>query len=71
MKLEGEEQILATVEELDTIEKEAKTLVKESQKRAWEAYRKSIDTIQNEALPLVKALSYNPEVEDLLTNSLP
>lgn len=64
IELEGKEEILATVEELENLEKEAKKIAKDGQKKAWENYRNSIEVIKNEVLPLVKNLkSQNSEVE--------
>ena len=64
IELEGKEEILATVEELENIEKEAKKIAKDGQKKAWENYRNSIEVIKNEVLPLVENLkSQNSEVE--------
>ena len=64
IELEGKEEILATVEELENIEKEAKKIAKDGQKKAWENYRNSIEVLKNEVLPLVKNLkSQNSEVE--------
>ena len=67
VEIEGEKNSLATLEELENIEKEAKKLVKEGQKNAWENYRKDIDAIKNEILPLVENLaSQNDEVNQIL-----
>ena len=64
IEIEGKEEILATVEELENLEKEAKKIAKDGQKKAWENYRNSIEVIKNEVLPLVKNLkSQNSEVE--------
>ena len=64
IEIEGKEEILATVEELENIEKEAKKIAKDGQKKAWENYRNSIEVIKNEVLPLVKNLKFqNSEVE--------
>ena len=64
IELEGKEEILATVEELENIEKEAKKIAKDGQKKAWENYRNSIEVLKNEVLPLVENLkSQNSEVE--------
>ena len=64
IELEGKEEILATVEELENIEKEAKKIAKDGQKKAWENYRNSIEVIKNEVLPLVENLKYqNNEVQ--------
>lgn len=62
--LEGKEEILATIEELENIEKEAKKIAKDGQKKAWENYRNSIEVIKNEVFPLIENLkSQNNEVE--------
>ena len=64
IELEGKEEILATVEELENIEKEAKKIAKDGQKKAWENYRNAIEVLKNEVLPLVRNLkSQNSEVE--------
>ena len=64
IELEGKEEILATVEELENIEKEAKKIAKDGQKKAWENYRNSIEVLKNEVLPLVENLKpQNSEVE--------
>ncbi len=57
IEIEGTEQQLATVEELEKIEAEAKKFVKDGQKKAWENYQKSIDDLKNSVLPLVETLS--------------
>lgn len=67
--IDGTEQILATEEELNTLDKEAKKEVKDGQKNAWEAFRESIDSIKNKVLKLVEPLAENNrEVESLLEN---
>ena len=66
IQIDGEEQTLSSVEELDEIEKEAKAFVREQQKKAWAEYRASIDHIQNQVLPLVKRFENQPEVAALL-----
>ena len=67
--IDGTEQILATEEELNTLDKEAKKEVKDGQKKAWEAFRDSIDSIKNKVLKLVEPLAENNrEVESLLEN---
>ena len=64
IEIEGKEEILATVEELENIEKEAKKIAKDGQKKAWENYRNSIEVLKNEVLPLVENLKFqNSEVE--------
>ena len=66
IQIDGEEQTLSSVEELDEIEKEAKAFVREQQKKAWAEYRESIDHIQNQVLPLVKQFENQLEVAALL-----
>ncbi len=57
IEIEGAEQQLATTEELDALDAEAKKVVKDGQKKAWEAYRATIDNLVEELLPLVKTLA--------------
>jgi TPP-dependent pyruvate/acetoin dehydrogenase alpha subunit len=65
IEIEGETHTLATWEELDLIDKEAKKTVKEGQKRAWEDYRNSIDDIRDQALPHIEALAVEiPEIKN-------
>ena len=67
--IDGKEEFLATSEELDLIDSEAKQLVKEDQKRAWEAYQKTISDLTLEVLPLVEALAKNnSEINNLIEN---
>ncbi|MBF8456108.1 transketolase [Kaistella sp. G5-32] len=56
IEIEGQEQQLATVEELEKIESEAKKYVKEDQKKAWENYQKTIQDLKAAILPLVQNL---------------
>lgn len=63
IEIEGKEESLATAEELDAIDNEAKRFVKEGQKKAWENYQKPISDLKNTILPLVEKLKEaNPEV---------
>lgn len=57
IEIEGKEEIIATAEELDAIDSEAKKIVKEGQKIAWEAYQKSISDLKTAILPLVENMS--------------
>lgn len=67
--IDGNEEFLATSEELDLIDVEVKKLVKEGQKRAWEAYQKTISDLALEVLPLVEALAKNnSEIKNLIEN---
>lgn len=63
IEIEGAEQHLATSEELENIESEAKKFVKDGQKKAWESYQKTIQDLKVAVLPLVENLkSQNNEV---------
>lgn len=67
VEIEGKEEIIATQEELDAIDKEAKKIVKAGQKKAWENYQNSISTIKDQLVPLVEKLAQNnDEVKGLL-----
>ena len=64
VEINDDEYRLATLEELDLIEREAKKIVKEGQKKAWEDYRNSIDELRRRTLPLVEVLqSGNEEIK--------
>ena len=63
IEIEGDEQQLATLEELENIEEEAKKYVKNGQKKAWENYQKTITELKDSVLPWVEALqAKNSEV---------
>ena len=63
IEIEGDEQQLATLEELENIEEEAKKYVKNGQKKAWENYQKTITELKDSVLLLVEALhAKNSEV---------
>ena len=69
IEIEGNEEFLATVEELDLIDSVAKKSVKEGQKRAWESYQKTIIDLKNSILPFVESLkNQNNEVAHLIEN---
>ncbi len=69
IEIEGQEEFLATAEELEQIDSEAKKMVKDGQKRAWEFYQKTISDIKNKVLPLIESLkNQNSEVASLLEN---
>lgn len=57
IEIDGNKITLATNEDLDAIEKEAKKITKNSQKSAWEAYQNSIKEIKEKALPCVEKLA--------------
>ena len=64
VEIEGNEEILATVEELEAIDTEAKKTAKDGQKKAWENYQNSISELKNQVLPLVEKLNGNAEVAE-------
>lgn len=66
IEIEGNEEILATSEELDAIDSEAKKTVKDGQKKAWENYQGAINELKNKILPLVEKLNSNAEVAEEL-----
>ncbi|HBV16712.1 alpha-ketoacid dehydrogenase subunit alpha/beta [Chryseobacterium carnipullorum] len=64
IEIEGKEEIIASVEELDAIDDEAKKIVKAGQKNAWENYQKTITDLIKSVLPLVENLKgQNSEIE--------
>lgn len=64
VEIDGNEEILATVEELEAIDGEAKKTAKDGQKKAWENYQNSISELKNQVLPLVEKLNGNAEVAE-------
>ena len=63
IEIDGIVQHLASKDELDLIDREAKKIVKEGQKRAWEYYRNDIDELRSKTLPFVEALAnHSPEI---------
>ena len=63
IEIEGKNEVLATEEELNTIDSEAKKFVKEGQKKAWENYQNSINELKNSVFPLIENLkSQNVEI---------
>lgn len=64
IEIEGKEEIIASAEELDAIDDEAKKIVKAGQKNAWENYQKTITDLNQAVLPLVENLKgQNAEIE--------
>ncbi|MDQ0064129.1 alpha-ketoacid dehydrogenase subunit alpha/beta [Chryseobacterium lathyri] len=64
IEIEGKEEIIASAEELDTIDEEAKKIVKAGQKNAWDNYQKTITDLIQSVLPLVENLKgQNSEIE--------
>ncbi|MFL1605454.1 thiamine pyrophosphate-dependent enzyme [Riemerella anatipestifer] len=67
IEIDGQTEILATAEELDALDKEAKKEVKEGQKRAWEDYQNAIKAIKEKGLSAVEKLkAQHTQVESLL-----
>ncbi|MBU8882384.1 transketolase [Kaistella sp. DKR-2] len=63
IEIEGKDELLATAEELEAIEAEAKKRVKDGQKAAWDHYQKSIQDVKSSVLPLVETLkTVQPEI---------
>lgn len=64
VEIDGGERILATEEELDQIDSEAKKLVKEGQKKAWGDFQNSIKELKDKVLPLAELMkNQNPEID--------
>lgn len=64
---DGKEEILATNKELDAIDSEAKKIVKDGQKKAWENYQNTISELKNKTLPVVESLkNQSGEIASLL-----
>ncbi|AZB22401.1 transketolase [Kaistella haifensis] len=65
IEIEGNEQQLATAEDLETIDSEAKKFVKDGQKKAWENYQTTIQNLKNAVFPLIENLkTQNTEIEN-------
>lgn len=60
---------LATNEELDQLEKQAKEQVKEGRKKAWEAFQKDIKTEQQTLIPLLQSLN-ETQLDSLISELL-
>jgi pyruvate/2-oxoglutarate/acetoin dehydrogenase E1 component/TPP-dependent pyruvate/acetoin dehydrogenase alpha subunit len=69
VEIEGNEEILATAEEMDSIDSEAKKIAKDGQKKAWENYQNEINKLKNSILPLVENLkNQNTEILSLVND---
>lgn len=69
VEMDGQEAIIATAEELDQLDADAKKRVKEGQKKAWDAYQKTISDLGNQVLPLIQSLEgENPEINNALNH---
>ncbi len=65
IEIEGNEQQLATAEDLEKIESDAKKFVKDGQKKAWENYQSTIQNLKNAVFPLIENLkTQNAEIEN-------
>lgn len=64
-------QGIATADELDALEKEDIQIVREAQRRAWDAYRKPIDADVQEALSILEQLGANELKQELQRNQAP
>ncbi len=56
VEIDGNEEVLTTAEELEQIDRDAKSLVKQGQKKAWEDYQGSIASLKDQVLPLVEKM---------------
>lgn len=69
IEIDGKEEIIATAEELDAIDEEAKRTAKAGQKAAWDNYQTAIKELIQSIVPLVENLKgQNAEVEAALTH---
>ncbi|WP_089737014.1 alpha-ketoacid dehydrogenase subunit alpha/beta [Chryseobacterium jejuense] len=69
IEIDGKEEVIATTEELDAIDEEAKKLAKTGQKAAWDNYQNAIKELVQSIIPLVENLKgQNTEVEAALTH---
>ncbi|KMQ61950.1 transketolase [Chryseobacterium sp. BLS98] len=67
IEIEGKEEIIASAEELNAIDEEAKKIVKAGQKNAWENYQKTITDLIQSVLPLVENLKgQDTEIESYI-----
>jgi pyruvate/2-oxoglutarate/acetoin dehydrogenase E1 component/TPP-dependent pyruvate/acetoin dehydrogenase alpha subunit len=64
-------QGIATADELDALEKEDVSLVREAQRRAWQAYRAPIDAEVGEALGILERLGAQELRQELQRNQAP
>lgn len=68
IEIEGKEEVIATTEELEAIDDEAKKIAKAGQKNAWENYQKAVSELIQSILPLVENLKgQNAEVETYIS----
>lgn len=69
IEIDGKEEVIATAEELDAIDEDAKKAAKSGQKTAWDNYQGAIKELIQSIVPLVENLKgQNAEVETALTH---
>ena len=69
IEIDGKEEVIATAEELDAIDEDAKKAAKAGQKTAWDNYQTAIKELIQTIVPLVENLKgQNTEVETALTH---
>ncbi|MDR2205280.1 MAG: transketolase [Flavobacteriaceae bacterium] len=69
VEIEGKIENLASDEDLENLENEAKKIVKDGQKKSWENYQNSINEIKNKILPLIESLKNNNDEISILLNN--
>ncbi|WES99666.1 thiamine pyrophosphate-dependent enzyme [Chryseobacterium arthrosphaerae] len=68
IEIDGKEEVIASAEELEAIDEEAKKAAKSGQKAAWDNYQNAIKELIQSILPLVENLKgENAEVEAYIT----
>lgn len=69
IEIEGNDEILATTQELDEIDSAAKKSVREGQKKAWEQYQQTLFELENKVLPILDLMkTANTEISDAVEN---
>lgn len=69
IEIDGKEEVIATAEELEAIDEEAKKAAKAGQKTAWDNYQGAIKELIQAIVPLVENIKgQNAEVEAALTH---
>ncbi|MEJ5102600.1 alpha-ketoacid dehydrogenase subunit alpha/beta [Chryseobacterium sp. MYb328] len=69
IEIDGKEEVIATAEELEAIDEDAKKTAKAGQKTAWDSYQTAIKELIQSVVPLVENIKgQNIEVEAALTH---
>ncbi|ROS20013.1 pyruvate/2-oxoglutarate/acetoin dehydrogenase E1 component [Chryseobacterium nakagawai] len=69
IEIDGKEEVIATAEELEAIDEDAKKTAKAGQKTAWDSYQTAIKELIQSVVPLVENIKgQNAEVEAALTH---